>query len=183
MARDAQSFAVVRFVAPFCLLTVKSYYSASILVAWFTYGGIWRLYSMFVELYPRLRREFAYSTLFMPSLSFWGGGILKDTFSFWSACLFLYGFYMVFFKNGSKLKYIFLMVFMAYIMISVKRQRVSTIVLLSTSSLSSNYLTIVKNTPVLSTIPSTPPSIIIGTHDGSFHCDEVTRLHLILDSH
>ncbi len=120
MARDAQSFAVVRFVAPFCLITIRSYYSASILVAWFTYGGVWRLYSMFVELFPKLRREFAYSTLFIPSLSFWGGGILKDTFSFWSACLFFYGFYRLFFKNGNKLKYIFLMLLMVYFMISIK---------------------------------------------------------------
>jgi hypothetical protein len=120
MVRDPQSFAVVRFVAPFCLLTIKSYYSASILVAWFTYGGIWRLYTIFVELFPSVRREFAYSTLFIPSLSFWGGGILKDTFSFWSACLFMYGFYMFFFKNGNKLKYLFLMGLMAYIMISTK---------------------------------------------------------------
>ena len=120
MARDAQSFAVVRLVSPFCLLTIRSYYSATILVAWFTYGGIWRLYSLLVELYPAIRREFAYATLFIPSLSFWGGGILKDTFSFWSACLFFYGFYQLFLNKGNVIKYVFLLVIMAYILISIK---------------------------------------------------------------
>lgn len=120
MARDAQSFAVVRFVSPFCFLTIRSYYSTSILVAWFTYGGIWRLYTIFSELFPDLKREFAYSTLFIPSISFWGGGILKDTFSLWSGCLFIYGFYRIFVCKTLKFKYFFLLVFAAYIMISIK---------------------------------------------------------------
>ena len=120
MVRDAQSFAVVRFVSPFCFLTIRSYYSTSILVAWFTYGGVWRLYTIFTELFPNLQREFAYSSLFIPSISFWGGGILKDTFSLWSGCLFVYGFYRLFICRRISFKYLFLLVFSAYIMISIK---------------------------------------------------------------
>ena len=120
MIRDAQSFAVVRLVSPFCFLTIRSYYSTSILVAWFTYGGIWRLYTVFSELFPNLQREFAYSTLFIPSVSFWGGGILKDTFSLWAGCLFIYGFYRIFIGRNFKLKYIILLALSATIMIAIK---------------------------------------------------------------
>ncbi len=120
MLRDAKAFAVVRFVAPFCLVTIKSYVSATLLVAWFTYSGIWRLYKVFTELFPSLRRQMAYTALFVPSVSFWGGGILKDTFSLWGACLFFYGFYMLFFKGGGKLKYSALLIIASYVILSLK---------------------------------------------------------------
>lgn len=120
MLRDKQAFAVVRYVSPFCLITIHSYVACTLLVAFVTYSGVWRLFVIFNELFPKLRRQFAYTILFVPSVSFWGGGILKDTFSLWGACLFFYGFYMLFFKGGNRFKYLFLVVCGSFLMLTLK---------------------------------------------------------------
>lgn len=122
MLRDKNAFAVVRFVSPFCLITGNSYVAATALVAWFTYGGIWRMYKVFAELFPAVSRQMAYTCLLVPSVAFWGGGILKDTFTLWGACLFFYGFYKLFIASYSvsRMKYLFLIVLSSYVMISLK---------------------------------------------------------------
>ena len=94
--RDPNSFAVSRYSAIFCLLGAKSFLITSLLTASFSYIGIWKLYRLFTINYPGTKKGLAICILFMPSLIFWGSGIMKDSYVLGAACWFSYNFYHVF---------------------------------------------------------------------------------------
>ena len=90
--RDPNSFAVSRYSAIFCLLGAKSFLITSLLIASFSYIGIWKLYRLFTMNYPDTKKALAICILFMPSLIFWGSGIMKDSYVLGAACWFSYNF-------------------------------------------------------------------------------------------
>jgi len=96
MWRDSGTFAVSRYSAVFCLLGAKSFFVTSLLVASFSYIGMWKLYRLFTATYPDTKKALAICILFMPSLLFWGSGIMKDSYVLAAACWFSYNFYNVF---------------------------------------------------------------------------------------
>lgn len=87
---DSKTNMVVKLVSPLVILTGKSYFLSSTLLAIFSFYGVWRLFQTFYRYFPNLGRKFAISILFMPSVVFWGSGILKDTFTLAGTCLFVY---------------------------------------------------------------------------------------------
>jgi len=118
--KDPQSFSVVRAVSPVIFLGSFSYLSTSLLFSYISYAGIWRLFLLFNELYPNMERKFATAILYMPSLIFWGSGILKDTITFSAACLFTYSIYNTFIKKHKRLTNITLLIFSSFALITVK---------------------------------------------------------------
>lgn len=91
--RDRQSFAVIRFTSLFQFFSFERYFLSTVLVAAFSYIGIWKLYRIFCSYYPILYRKFAFAILFVPSVLFWGSGVLKDTYTLTAACWFLHFFH------------------------------------------------------------------------------------------
>ena len=90
------TFNVCRFSSIFTLLGCKSYFVTSLLVTTFSYIGVWKIYRLFNSLYPSNMKVFAYLILFLPTLIFWGGGIMKDSYVLCSTCWISYNFYMIF---------------------------------------------------------------------------------------
>lgn len=119
---DAQSFFVSRFMIPFAFLGMKAYLLTSIVVAYITYSGVWRLYQLFVEHFPDMKKELAIAVLFMPSVCFWGSGILKDSITLAASGWLVYGFYYLFIKTPRKRKvYLMLVVFVSsFFIIAIK---------------------------------------------------------------
>ncbi|WP_277476774.1 hypothetical protein [Catalinimonas alkaloidigena] len=70
---------VIRVIALCSLLTFHSYAANALLFAAISFSGIWAMYRAFYKLFPSLHKEFAIAMLFIPSVFFWGSGILKDT--------------------------------------------------------------------------------------------------------
>ncbi|MFW5892298.1 MAG: hypothetical protein ACOCUQ_02725 [Bacteroidota bacterium] len=120
MFRDPESFVVVRFASVFTLLGLGNYYTASILVAWVTYTGSWRLYLLFCQLYPGLEKYFAAAILFYPSLVFWGSPILKDSFSLMAIGFFTYSFYHGLIERRQITKNLLIILLSAIVIVSIK---------------------------------------------------------------
>lgn len=118
--RDPQSFAVVRIAGVLNLLSFFSFFGTSILFASLSFGGVWRLFMLFNELYKNMEKKFALAILYMPSLLFWGSGILKDTITFSAACWVTYSVYNIFIKKYKRLKFSAILVIAAYVLISIK---------------------------------------------------------------
>lgn len=118
--RDPQSYSTMRFTSIFYLITVKSYYTCTLLVSAITYAGVWRLYLLFTREFPGLEKQFAISILFFPSVIFWGSGIMKDTYTLSAACWFTYSVYMVFIKKEKVILNVFWIIVTTYVMISFK---------------------------------------------------------------
>ena len=83
---DPRTYMVIRMLSPIVVFTFGSYLVTTLVVASISYFGVWRLYRVFVRYYPSLQRELAIGILFMPSVIFWGSGIMKDTITFSALC-------------------------------------------------------------------------------------------------
>jgi hypothetical protein len=118
--RDPQSFTVVRLTCLFQFFSLKSYLLTTTLLATVCYQGIWRFFTMFCELYPSMRRSFYYSILLVPSILFWGSGILKDSYTLTAACWFTYSFYRIFINRKSVFINIIMMILSAWLLIQIK---------------------------------------------------------------
>jgi hypothetical protein len=78
-AGKANEMAVVQFITPFVPLAFNTYYGTSLFITCFSMVGVWGLYRVFVSHFPQAHRELAWGILFLPSLFFWGSGVLKDS--------------------------------------------------------------------------------------------------------
>ncbi|MCK5470652.1 MAG: hypothetical protein KAI99_19145 [Cyclobacteriaceae bacterium] len=94
---DLSSYFVVRVAGVFDLLTFHTYSATAILFAAFSFTGLWALYHVFYRMFPSQHLEFAIAVLFVPSVFFWGSGILKDTITISALGWATYGAYNLFF--------------------------------------------------------------------------------------
>jgi len=99
--RDASALMVVRLLVPIKLIGFDSYLLSSILMAVVSYTGVWKLYSLFCAHYPSLYKLFAITVLFVPSVLFWGSGLLKDSWTLAAAGWYTYSFYQIFINKKS----------------------------------------------------------------------------------
>jgi hypothetical protein len=117
---DPYAFFVAKCFVPIVLIGGKSYMASAILVASICYIAVWKLYLVFVSEFPELIKEFAFSILFVPSVTFWGSGIMKDSLSFSAACLFVHGFYWLVIKKRYNVMSVFSILFSSFMLISIK---------------------------------------------------------------
>ena len=118
--RDPGSFSVSRYSVLFSLLGFKSFFITSLLTAAFTYIGMWKLYRLFTFNYPDTKKALAICILFMPSLLFWGSGIMKDSYVLAAACWFSYNFYHVFITRKKILINALLLIFNISMIMTLK---------------------------------------------------------------
>ncbi len=78
-SHTTSEFPVVRTAALLNVLAMNSYYSTTILFASFSYFGVWLFFLVFAGRYPEIRNQLAVAILFIPSVFFWGSGIMKDS--------------------------------------------------------------------------------------------------------
>lgn len=76
---DPSSYFVIRLAAVFDLITFSSYSATSVLFAVIAFSGSWCLFVTFYRQSKHLHVWLAAATLFVPSVVFWGSGLLKDT--------------------------------------------------------------------------------------------------------
>lgn len=79
MFRDQPSWFIIRIAAFFDLFTFSTYAATALFFAAFAFSGGWALYLSFFKLYPQHHKALAIAVLFMPSVVFWGSGVLKDS--------------------------------------------------------------------------------------------------------
>ncbi|XOV91915.1 MAG: hypothetical protein ACFHWX_17115 [Bacteroidota bacterium] len=88
---DTASYFVVRVAGFFDILTFSTYSSTALLFATFGFAGQWAMYLSFVRFFPAISKYLAYVILFLPSLFFWGSGLLKDTLTLGALGFLFYG--------------------------------------------------------------------------------------------
>ena len=118
--RDPQSFSVVRYTNLLHLISLKRYIITTMLLSFITYQGVWRLYLLFVSVYPNYFKQLAYCILFVPSVFFWGSGILKDSITLMAACWITYSFHRMVILNKGYLVHSISIFIMANILITLK---------------------------------------------------------------
>ncbi len=99
---DAPSFAVIRIATFFDLFTYSSYSATAVLFSVLSFIGGWAMFACFYRKHPHLHFQIALATLFIPSVVFWGSGVLKDTIVLACLGIAVYGIDKVFFQRQVK---------------------------------------------------------------------------------
>lgn len=76
---DDPTYFVVRIAAIFGIITFDTYSSIALFFAVLGYSGMWAIYSSLVKIYPSICLQLAIAFFAIPSVVFWGSGVMKDT--------------------------------------------------------------------------------------------------------
>ena len=160
---DIRTFTVARNTVPFELIAFQSFLGTTLLIATFSYVGNWKLFLLFTELFPKYHKQFAYAILFVPSVLFWGSGIMKDTFTLSAASWFTYAFYKALIKKEKVLINVLALLFNSWIMITIKPYIFIALMPGTMLWLSFQYIKNIKNTFIRLMFGPTFILIIAGT--------------------
>lgn len=117
---NANNLMVSKLALPLLLLGLNSYLLTTLLISVVTFYGLWRLYRMFLSYYPQLQGKLAIAVLFMPSVIFWGGGLLKDSFTLAATCYFIVATDHLINKRTAVLSNVIVFLLSAYFILSIK---------------------------------------------------------------
>jgi hypothetical protein len=117
---DPHALAIDRICWPLCLLSFMSFIGQTLLLSFVCYQAIWKLFQMLVEEFPNLQRQMAFAVLFIPSVVFWGSGLLKDSITFACVALYTASFYQIIKKRNKILIHLFFIFFASYLLIMIK---------------------------------------------------------------
>lgn len=118
--RDPQSFFIIRVAAVFDLLTFSTYSATAALFAVVSFSGLWALFITFQRKHPTIHLLLAVAVLFVPSVFFWGSGILKDTLTIGCLGWLTYSFSCLFISGRYSLLYVLIFFLCSYIIFSIK---------------------------------------------------------------
>ncbi|HMJ71702.1 MAG TPA: hypothetical protein VK508_22555 [Cyclobacteriaceae bacterium] len=118
---DPASFFVVRVAALFDLVTFSAYSATAVLFAFVSFLGSWFMFRAFYELFPESKKKIAACIFFVPSVIFWGSGLLKDTLVI--ACLGFatYGIKRIFIDKRRSLLAIVMLIISLFVIFQVKK--------------------------------------------------------------
>jgi hypothetical protein len=118
--KDANSWAVCRFSVPFYLLGCGSYLGMTLMMDAFLFIPMWRFYRMIIRIYPRSQNYAAFALFYIPSVCFWGSGLLKDVWCLVGVLSVYYSCWMVFVRRKKVFGNIFRYLVWAYILTSIR---------------------------------------------------------------
>lgn len=118
--RDLPSYFVVRIAGALDILTFHTYSATASLFALISFSGIWAMYKTFYKLYPGLHKQFAIAVLFVPSVFFWGSGILKDSLTIGALGWLTYGSFHLFLVRKQKITNLLIILVASYILYAIK---------------------------------------------------------------
>ncbi len=143
--KDSYSFFVVRLEIPLVFLGMQSYFPSALLTAIVCYSGTWKLYQTYILAFPNLKKELAIATLFVPSVAFWGSGIMKDSFALSAVGWYTYSFYNSFILNKKQIHFYLFLLISSFLILSIKPYIFFAILPGSIIWLSRKYLLSIKN--------------------------------------
>jgi hypothetical protein len=118
---DKPSFFVARIATFFDLLTFSSYSATAALFAVLSFTGMWMFFVTFYRKYPHLHKWMAVAALFIPSLIFWGSGIMKDSVTLAFVGMGTYAANKLFIEKRFSTGSLLLLILSFYIIFSVKK--------------------------------------------------------------
>lgn len=101
---DKSSYFVSSVTAVLSFITGGTYLPAAVLFAAISFTGGWALFRAFASIYPKLTKQVAIATLFIPSVLMWGSGIFKDTLCLASLGWLTYSVFQILVKKNFSIK-------------------------------------------------------------------------------
>lgn len=117
---DSASYFVVRVAGIFDIITGHTYSATALLFATASYTGVWAMFVTFYRFYPQLKKQIALATLFIPSVFFWGSGVLKDSLTLGALGWLFYSLTHLTYGKGNLISNIFIILGASYVLLSIK---------------------------------------------------------------
>ena len=108
---------ICKIASVFNVICFNSYLGMALFFGTMSFLGSWYIFKTFVYVFPGYQKQFAIFCLYLPSLWFWGTGVLKDP-----VCNFALGllFYFYFIKQPSFLKRSLIIFVAIYLLVQIK---------------------------------------------------------------
>ncbi len=90
---DSKEYFVIRVAAVGALLGFDTYLVTALFFAVLSFSGMWAMYMTFAKIRPQVYKELAVAVFFLPSVFFWGSGLLKDSLCLGGLGWLFYSFY------------------------------------------------------------------------------------------
>lgn len=118
--RGSDTFTVVKIAGIISFFGGGAYFSTTTLFSCFAFMGQWKFYQVCIHRYPHLKFSLAIAHFLIPSVVFWGSGILKDSLVLGFIGFLIYGFDKIFLQRKWKLKYILMLFISLYFIYVIK---------------------------------------------------------------
>lgn len=118
MEEGTKSVIFLGFITSFFAL--NTYLIISLMFSMFALYGCWKIFKLFYELYPHLEKKLAIACLYVPSVFFWGTGLMKDPLCLGALGILNYSTYEIFHKRKDIIKNIILIIFSVYLIKTIK---------------------------------------------------------------
>lgn len=119
-AKAQEEWFMVKIMSVINLFTFNKYLISTILTSLLSFYGGWKMMQGFIFFFPREHKISFISVFLVPTVIFWGGGILKDTVTFAFLCFLLYHAIKLFFKYEISLKSILYIALSSYVILTLK---------------------------------------------------------------
>ncbi len=117
---QVSNYMVPKVALPLSMIFAKSYLCISFCLAFFAFGGCWRIFKLFYSFFPHLHKKIAIATLFLPSVLFWSSTLIKDSITMGALGFFVYAFYKLFFLKEKVLINVIIVTFSALLLFYIK---------------------------------------------------------------
>ncbi len=77
---------------------MHTYTAMALFFAMFSFAGSWKIFFLMIDEYPMLKKEMAVACFYIPSVVFWGSGVLKDPITYGGVCFTIYYIFDIFVK-------------------------------------------------------------------------------------
>lgn len=119
-ARGDEGWFMVRLISPITIIGIKSILGTTFFLSMFSLIGSWKLFKLMNRIIPNKKRvNFAINFL-VPSVIFWGSGIMKDTITMASFFILVCWFYELLYDKKNKLLKIGLSLLFLYVIYHLK---------------------------------------------------------------
>lgn len=89
----SEEWFMIKLLTPLTILSFHSYLVTTLLISTISFIGSWKLFEVLRDIIPRYEKLAFYASFLIPSTLFWGGGIMKDTFTLTAINLLIYFLY------------------------------------------------------------------------------------------
>jgi hypothetical protein len=117
---DPPSYFICKVASIFSLFSFHTYSVIALFFALLSFSGMWALFLALYRIYPHLHKQFAIAIFFIPSIFFWGSGILKDTITLAALGWAFYAFTNIFIRKVQVKRSIAVLFISSYFILSIK---------------------------------------------------------------
>ena len=111
---------LARIAAFFGLFCFNNYTVIALFFALLSFSGLWALYITFIKIRPQLYKQLAIPIFFIPSMFFWGSGLMKDSICVGALGWLFYAFYKGTIQKRNILSCVMIGGLVGYVLVLIK---------------------------------------------------------------